>query len=113
MVYEKIIKPSQKIGQADPAVLRTGYQEQKSYLEYISWLYDQRNWLAGGNLSMADIAAAAQVSLLDYAHAINWDEYPGVKDWYVRFKSRPSMRAILTDFIPGTRPPSYYSELDF
>ena len=113
LVFEKIIKPSQKIGQADPSVLRTGYQEQKSYLDYISWLYEQRNWLAGGNLSMADIAAAAQVSLLDYAHAINWDEYPGVKDWYMRFKSRPSMRTILTDFIPGTRPPSYYAELDF
>jgi glutathione S-transferase len=69
--------------------------------------------LAGDNFSLADIAAAAQISCVDYVGSIKWDDYPIVKDWYVRIKSRPSFRDILADRIPNIAPPPYYQELDF
>jgi glutathione S-transferase len=74
---------------------------------------DSRNWLAGDNFSLADISAAAQISCVDYTGSIKWDNYPEVKDWYVRIKSRPSFRDILADRIPSIVPPSHYQELDF
>ena len=50
----------------DAAVIREGVQNMQMHLDYISWLVDQRNWLAGHYLTLADITAAAQLSTLDY-----------------------------------------------
>ncbi|MDA0785746.1 MAG: glutathione S-transferase family protein, partial [Proteobacteria bacterium] len=35
------------------------------------------------------------------------------KSWYARVKSRPSMRPILADHIPGIPPPKHYANPDF
>lgn len=83
------------------------------HMKYISYLADQRRWLAGEALSFADLAAAAHLSCLDYLAEVAWDEYPIAKAWYARIKSRPSMRPILADRIPGAPPPPHYADLDF
>ncbi len=83
------------------------------HLEYIEFLLRTRRWLAGNNLSLADLAAATQLSTLDYLGEIDWDKYPLVKEWYAVIKSRPSFRALLTDRIRGFNPPAYYQNLDF
>ena len=57
--------------------------------------------------------AAAHLSALDYLGDVPWADHSGAKDWYARFKSRPSMRAILSDLISGIRPPAHYADLDF
>ena len=93
--------------------MREGYQNIKFHLDYIAYLAENRVWLAGNNLSIADFAAAAHLSSLDYIGDINWDKYPMVKDWYVRIKSRPSFRALLNDRVSGVVPPKYYADLDF
>ena len=56
--------------------------------------------------SLADIAAAAQISCIDYLGDVPWDQHEGARDWYQRVKSRPSLRPILADHIPGAPPPS-------
>ena len=85
----------------------------KKYFDYIAWLANRRNWLAGDEFSLADISAAAHISCLDYVGSVEWEKYPEMKDWYVRIKSRPSFRDILRDRILNVSPPPFYTELDF
>lgn len=83
------------------------------HLDYMEYLLKSRRWLAGNSASFADIAAAAQLSVLDYLGDVNWEKHELVKEWYSVLKSRPSFRPILTDRIRGFTPPPHYQNLDF
>jgi glutathione S-transferase len=83
------------------------------HLDYISLLIEARTWLAGDSFTLADIAAAAHLSSIDYLGDVPWMHFPSVKDWYVRVKSRPTFRPILQDRLPGMAPARHYSNLDF
>jgi glutathione S-transferase len=113
IVFEKVIKKYVENSSPDSSCIRKGNNEIKRYFNYIADLVDRRNWLSGNEFSLADIAAAAQISCVDYIGSIEWDNYPAVKDWYVRIKSRLSFRDILQDRIANISPPNYYQELDF
>lgn len=113
IVFEKIFKRHLESKAPDSMLIRKGCAEIKKYFDYISWFIERRNWLAGNEFSIADISAAAHISCIDYVGSINWDDYPTVKDWYIRIKSRPSFRDILKDRISDLAPPEHYSELDF
>ena len=113
LVYEKIMKGFIGKGNPDANILRVGRKNLKIHLEYIDWLSKNRDWLAGNEFTIADISAAANISVIDYLGEINWKEYTSAKDWYARIKSRPSFRKILEDKIPGLLPPKYYNDLDF
>jgi glutathione S-transferase len=110
--FERVVK--RYTGDApDSSGIRKSIAALKTYMEHISWLSDRRNWLAGDELTLADMAAAAHLSCLDYFGSIEWENYPQVKDWYVRIKSRPSFREILQDRIQAIPPAPHYQELDF
>ena len=96
-----------------PDLLRAARSNLKYHLRYLSFLAEQRRWLAGETGSFADLAAAAHLSVADYLGEIPWESHPGAKAWYQRMKSRPSFRAILADRLPGFAPPPHYSDLDF
>jgi len=113
LVGEKILKRFLKRGAPDGRAIRAGRENIHYHLDYIGWLTERRNWLAGPHLSLADIAAAAHISAVDYLGDVPWDEHQPAKDWYVRIKSRPSFRPILADHIPGEPPPRHYADLDF
>jgi glutathione S-transferase len=72
-----------------------------------------RNWLAGDQLSYADLAAAAHLSCADYLGDVAWDENEGARAWYAKMKSRPSFRALLAERVPGMAPAASYENLDF
>jgi glutathione S-transferase len=110
---EKIIKRLSGVGQPDATALRIGFSNLKIHLEYIGWLAESRRWLAGNALSLADLAAAAHLSALDFIGDVDWTASPAARDWYARVKSRPSFRAILADRVPGVMPPAHYADLDF
>lgn len=110
---EKIIKRLSGTGQPDAAALRVGFANLKNHLAYIGWLAETRRWLAGNALSLADLAAAAHLSALDFIGAVDWEACPAAREWYARVKSRPSFRAILADRVPGVTPPPHYADLDF
>lgn len=113
LIGEKVMKRWLGSGSPDSAKIRAGYANVRTHLEYLSFLAERRTWLAGDSFSMADIAAGAHLSCIDYIGDVPWDDYPHAKDWYARIKSRPSFRPLLSDHIPGVPPPKHYADLDF
>ena len=113
LVGEKVLKRFLGRGEPDSRAIRAGKANIHYHLDYVSFLAERRNWLAGDHFSIADIAAAAQVSALDYLGDVPWRDHEPAKDWYARIKSRPSFRPILSDHIPGLKPPKHYADLDF
>lgn len=113
LLHEKMVKRLLGQGGPDSGAIRAGKANIRIHLDYISWLSDRRNWLAGDDFSLADIAAAAQISAIDYLGDVAWDQHREAAEWYARVKSRPSFRQILADTWPGTQPPPHYADLDF
>ncbi|MGE5511944.1 MAG: glutathione S-transferase family protein [Bacteroidota bacterium] len=97
----------------DADLMRAIRANLRYHMSYLNHLADQREWLAGREMSFADLAAAAHVSSIDYLDEVPWDAFPIAKSWYARVKSRPSFRALLADRVPGMPPPQHYANLDF
>ncbi len=116
LVFEKVIKRNiaalSNQGPNSP-LIRQARTALSTHLDYISWLVDRRNWLAGDEFSLADIAAAAHLSVVDYLGDVPWDKHEGAKNWYARVKSRPSFRSLLNDRVTGVTPSASYMDLDF
>jgi len=110
---EKLMKRFLGTGEPSSQAIRAGYQNFRYHMEYLGWLAERRRFLAGETFSLADIAAAAHLSTLDYLGDVPWDADPRAKEWYARIKSRPSFRPLLADHVPGSPPPSHYADLDF
>ena len=115
LVREKVINRFQGMNQTGPdsARIRMTKSLMHDHLHYIAWLVDRRKWLAGDEFSVADLAAAAHLSVCDYLGDVPWDKHELVKDWYARLKSRPSFRALLNDRVPGVVSAPHYADLDF
>lgn len=110
-ILKRFIKDNDK--QPNPTCIRGAISKLNNYMEYMAWLIDRRNWLAGKEFSIADIATASLISVLDYLGIIQWHKYELVKGWYARIKSRPSFRNILQDNLPQIPPADNYANLDF
>ena len=113
LVYERVNKKLTKVGYPDSKNVKAGAKAIKYHLDYMSWLLDHRRWLAGDTMTLADFAAAAHFSALDYISDVDWNRSDVVKDWYAKIKSRPAFRSILADQVPGFPPPRHYNDLDF
>lgn len=113
LLEERVNKKLMKKGYPDSKNVKEGARAIKYHLDYMAWLLDQRRWLAGDSMSLADFAAAAQLSCLDYISDVDWNRSAVVKDWYAKIKSRPAFRSILADQIPGFPVPAHYANLDF
>lgn len=113
LVGEKLMKRFLGTGEPSSAAIRAGHTNIATHLAYIGFLAERRNWLGGDHFSLADIAAASHISTVDYIGDVPWEKYPEAKEWYARVKSRPSFRPLLSDHIPGVRPPAHYANLDF
>ena len=113
LVGEKALKRLQGMGTPDAIAIRQGYLALNEHMKHINWLAEQNNNLIRDRLCLADLSAAAQLSVVDYLGDVPWDQFPEAKAWYVRLKSRPSFRAILADTIAGLPPPPHYANLDF
>ncbi len=113
LLQEKVFKRMQGSGQPDSHIIRASCQNIRGHLDYIAWLTERRNWLAGDVISYADLAAGAQLSVIDYLGDVPWDAHVLAKEWYARLKSRPSFRTLLGDHVAGFLPPKHYADLDF
>ena len=113
LLYERVNKKVTGQGYPDSKNVKAGAKAIKYHLDYMTWLLDHRRWLAGDQMSLADFAAAAHLSSLDYISDVDWNRSAVVKDWYAKIKSRPAFRSILADQISGFRPPAHYADLDF
>jgi glutathione S-transferase len=110
---EKLLKRVRDHDTPNSTAVRAGLANIHAHLDYIGFLFEGRNWLGGEQLSLADITAAAQISVLDYLGDVPWDRHPEAKLWYARIKSRPSFRPLLQDRLIGLKPASHYDDLDF
>jgi glutathione S-transferase len=100
-------------GPPETDVLRAARNNIRYHMAYIGWLARSRDWLAGDQLTYADLAAAAHLSAVDYLGDVPWNEDEAAKSWYVRVKSRPSFRPILAETLAGIPPSPTYADLDF
>jgi glutathione S-transferase len=113
LVGEKMMKRMMGYGNPNSSAIRAGHANIHYHLDYIAYLVERRRWLAGDHFSLADIAAAAHLSVLDYIGDVPWGSHELAKDWYARIKSRPAFRPLLADHIAGHPPPEHYADLDF
>jgi len=113
LVGEKVMRRFLGRGEPDSATVRAGLANIRMHLDYIAFLVERRTWLAGDKFSLADIAAAAQFSCIDYIGDVPWGHQEAAREWYARVKSRPSFRPILDDRVPGLKPAKHYDDLDF
>jgi glutathione S-transferase len=113
LLHEKIEKRLMSLGAPDLANMREGRDALRAHLGYIETLLERRDWLAGRRLSLADLAAAAHISVIDYFGDVPWRDFPAVKTWYMKVKSRPCFRPLLSDRWPGLAPAGHYDDLDF
>ncbi|MCE2927801.1 MAG: glutathione S-transferase family protein [Rickettsiales bacterium] len=113
ILFEKAFKHYFGQGAPNSAAIRQGQHNLLYHLDYIGYLAGERYFLAGDTLTLADLAAAAHLSAIDYTGDVPWDYNKTAHSWYALVKSRPSMRCILTERVPGVRPPVYYEDPDF
>jgi glutathione S-transferase len=96
----------------DSRSLREAMKLAHEHLDYIDYLIDHRPWLAGATMSLADLAAAAQISVADYLGGIDWSNHEQARGWYSVFKSRPSFRPLLAERMDVIQPPSHYADVN-
>lgn len=113
LLMEKYFKKQANLGGPASDAIRAGKINITYHMDYMAYLLQSRHWLAGEHLSLADFAAAAHFSALDYFGDVPWEHQKAVKEWYAIIKSRPSFRPLLVDRVAGFRPPEHYEDLDF
>jgi glutathione S-transferase len=113
LLHEKMEKRLLGLGAPELANLRAGREALRAHLTYVEGLLHDRDWLNGGRLGLADFAGAAHLSVIDYFGDIPWSDFPGVRTWYMKLKSRPCFRPLLADRWPGLAPAPHYDNLDF
>lgn len=112
LLHEKMKKRIVMRQPPNGGVLREAMKLAHSHLDYIDWLRDHRPWLAGAQMSLADLAAAAQISVADYLGGIDWSGHEQAHDWYLTLKCRPSFRPLLSERMEVIQPPKHYADTD-
>ena len=113
LLGERVFRKVMGTGYPDSANVKAGAKAIRMHLDYMTTLLDERRWLAGNEMTLADFAAAAQLSCLDYISDVDWNRSEVVKDWYAKIKSRPAFRTLLADQVSGFPQPRHYADLDF
>lgn len=113
MMEERMRKRLVSRAPPETSILRKAMTAANGHLDYIDYLLDHRRWLAGPTLTLADLAAAAQLSVADYLGGIDWRGHKQTVDWYAVMKSRPSFRPLLGERMEVIQPPAHYDKVDF
>lgn len=111
LVGEKLMKRFLKLGEPHGPSIRAGHANIHYHLDYIGFLTEKREWLAGSKFSLADIAAAAHLSAVDYIGDVPWEEHAAALRWYNKVKERESFKPLLEDRIPGFSPVGHYEKV--
>ena len=112
-IYKRFMSEDDGGGAPAAEVIRAAKANVRYHLAYIGWLAQTRNYLAGDQLTYADLAAAAHLSAIDYLGDVPWADDEAAKAWYARVKSRPSFRPLLSEWLAGVPASRTYVDLDF
>jgi glutathione S-transferase len=113
LLHERMLKRILHRAAPDGGALREAMKNANQLIDYADWLLDHRHWMAGATLSLADLTAAAHISVADYLGGIDWRGHEQTKAWYAGLKSRPSFRPLLSERMEAIAPPAYYDKVDF
>ncbi|MBB3764450.1 glutathione S-transferase [Sphingomicrobium lutaoense] len=113
LMHERMMKRLVSRQAPDTGALRQAMRVGNNYIDYLDYLLDNRRWLAGSSLSLADFTAAAHLSVIDYLGALDWRGHQQTKDWYSVMKSRPCFRPLLGERMENIAPPAHYDKVDF
>ena len=113
LLYERMEKRVAHQAAPDARMLRESMKAAIRHLDYTDYLLDHRQWLGGATMSLADLAAAAQISVTDYLGGIDWKGHEQTARWYRGLKSRPSFRPLLSERMELVSPPAHYDNVDF
>jgi glutathione S-transferase len=111
-IFKRVLPLAQGGGTPDGSALRAAGINLTYHLDYIRWLLRAADWLVGEKMTLADLAAAAHLSIVDYLGQLSWNVEDRAKDWYLRIKCRPSFQPILHHTLPGLPPPDSYMQFD-
>ncbi|MGB3796898.1 MAG: glutathione S-transferase family protein [Alteraurantiacibacter sp.] len=112
LIYEKMKKRLILRQSPDSGTLRAAMRLMHEHLDYLDWLIDNRRWVAGAQLSLADFTAAAQISVVDYLGGVDWSGHEQSHGWYRVMKSRPSFAPLLSMKMEGLPAPRHYSDVN-
>jgi glutathione S-transferase len=113
LLQEKMIKRLFYRQPPDATALQRAMRAVTPHMEMIGDMLDHHRWLTGTTLTMADLAAAAHLSVADYLGGIDWAGHDSVHDWYAALKSRPSFRPLLDERMGPLMPPAHYADVNF
>ncbi|ARS26238.1 glutathione S-transferase family protein [Sphingomonas sp. KC8] len=113
LMHERMLKRIVHRMTPDAKALREAMKAANGHLDYVDYLLDHRRWIGGPVLSLADLTAAAHLSVADYLGGIDWRGHDRTKEWYAALKSRPSFRPLLSERMEIVSPPDHYDKVDF
>jgi glutathione S-transferase len=93
--YKQYLPIETSDGQRDSAAIRIALQYLQYYLDHLTFLLNEREWLAGPRPTYADFAAAAHLSIIPYFGRFSWIDGNAAKAWYERMQSRPAFQSML------------------
>src|SRR5258708_35253772 len=76
LVEEKMMKRFLGLGEPNSQAIRAGMKNIHTHLDYISYLAERRTWLAGDQLTLADVTASAHLSALAFPGDVPWVDHP-------------------------------------
>nr|WP_295668485.1 glutathione S-transferase family protein [Sphingomonas sp.] len=113
LLHERMMKRLVTKESPDSKALREAMKGAVRHLDYTDYLLGHHNWIGGTTMSLADLAAAAQISVTDYLGGIDWKNHEETARWYAGMKSRPSFRPLLSERMEGISPPAHYDDVNF
>lgn len=113
LMHERMLKRIVHRATPDAKALREAMKVANAHLDYVDYLLDHRRWIGGAVLSLADLTAAAHLSVADYLGGIDWRVHDRTREWYAAMKSRPSFRPLLGERMEIVSPPEHYDKVDF
>ena len=113
LMHERMLKRIVHRVTPDAKALREAMKVANAHMDYVDYLLDHRRWIAGPVLSLADLTAAAHLSVADYLGGLDWRGHERTREWYAALKSRPSFRPLLGERMEIVSPPAHYDKVDF
>jgi glutathione S-transferase len=92
--FQKCIAPKYFAEEADPKSVADAEQSLLEIMPTLNQVMGQSEWIAGKNLSLADIVAFSLV--MGYQDAgIRMNDFPHFEAWYERYSERPAVKKVL------------------